>query len=127
MKENIFAILRFLVRWVRKVRRVIKISDLKLHGVDIPFSAVVDPAAVFEPSGGRISIGRNTFVDRGVIFRGLGGPITVGSDCSVNAYSVLFGSGGLSIGDNVRIAAHTVIVPSNHVFSDTNVPIQTRV
>jgi acetyltransferase-like isoleucine patch superfamily enzyme len=36
---------------------------------------------------------------------------------------VLYGHGGLNIGDNARIAAHVVIVPANHVFMEADVPI----
>jgi len=111
------------VRQVRHWRRQLKLIELRLRGVIVDTTAVIDPMAVFEPSGGKISIGARTFIDRGVILRPLGGSITVGNDCSVNAYSVLYGSGGLKIGQGVRIAAHTVIVPSNHVFSDPDKPI----
>jgi acetyltransferase-like isoleucine patch superfamily enzyme len=47
----------------------------------------------------------------------------IGADCSINAFCILYGQGGLSIGDNVRIAAHTVIVPGNHDFDRTDIPI----
>ncbi|WP_446785264.1 acyltransferase [Macellibacteroides fermentans] len=32
--------------------------------------------------------------------------------------SVIYGQGGTNIGNGVRIAAHCVIVPSNHIFDD---------
>ena len=51
------------------------------------------------------------------------GSIVIGRRCSVNAYSVLYGLGGLKIGDRVRIAAHVVIIPANHIFDDPYVPI----
>ncbi|MEM9355026.1 MAG: acyltransferase [Pseudomonadota bacterium] len=35
----------------------------------------------------------------------------------------MYGGGGLTIGNFVRIAAHTVMVPSNHEYSDTAIPI----
>jgi acetyltransferase-like isoleucine patch superfamily enzyme len=50
-----------------------------------------------------------------------GAKIKIGKNCSVNAYAVLYG--GLSIGNFVRIAAHTVIIPSNHNFDRTDIPI----
>ena len=106
------------VRMIRSARKMLKLLSLRLRGVRVHWTAVIDPAAIFEPSGGKITIGARTFIDRGVIFRPLGGWILLGDDCSVNAYSVLYGSGGLEIGNDVRIAAHTVIVPSNHKFSD---------
>jgi acetyltransferase-like isoleucine patch superfamily enzyme len=118
MKNILFKFIYFLVTKMRKARGLMKICDLKLRGVKLNFSTLIHPAAVFEPSGGTISIANNTFIDRGVILRSLRGSIEIGSDCSINAYSVIYGSGGLRIGNGVRIAAHTVIIPSNHVFSD---------
>ncbi|MGH9962131.1 MAG: acyltransferase, partial [Pyrinomonadaceae bacterium] len=53
-----------------------------------------------------------------------GGRIRLGNDCSVNPFTVLYGHGGLEIGSDVRIAAHTVIIPANHVFTDPEVPIR---
>jgi acetyltransferase-like isoleucine patch superfamily enzyme len=53
----------------------------------------------------------------------MGGSITIGARCSVNPYCVLYGTGGLTIGNFVRIAAHTVIVPSMHRFDRRDLPI----
>lgn len=113
-----------IVRLIRSLRRRQKIVSLRLRGVSVHSTAIIDPAAIFEPSGGKISIGARTFIDRGVIIRPLGGRVEIGNDCSVNAYSVLYGGGGLKIGNGVRIASHTVIVPSNHDFSDLEKPIK---
>jgi len=121
---KLLGIVYLLVRLFRITRRYIKLQSLRLRRVNIESTALVDPNAVFEPSGGTISIGARTFVDRGVILRPLGGSIEIGCDCTVNAYSVLYGGGGLKIGNNVRIAAHTVIVPSNHIFNDPAIPIK---
>lgn len=52
------------------------------------------------------------------------GQITLGSNCSVNPFTVLYGHGGLQIGNDVRIATHTVIIPANHNFDDLGVPIR---
>jgi acetyltransferase-like isoleucine patch superfamily enzyme len=110
-------------RFLRLVRRRLKIVELRLRGVSVDSSAVIDPRAILEPSGGRITIGKRTFIDVGVVIRPLGGVIEIGDDCSINAYSVLYGGGGLKIEGKTRIAAHSVIVPSNHVFSNPNIPI----
>ena len=54
------------------------------------------------------------------------GFIEIGDHCSVNAYSVMQGTGGIKIGNYVRIGAHTVIVASMHNYDDpdTNVTAQ---
>ena len=105
---------------LRSVRRCLTTLYLKAKGVEVSWSAWVHPDTVFELSGGRIFVGPNTYIDKGVILRAFGGSIIIGSDCSVNAYSLLSGGGGLVIGNAVRIASHTVIVASNHIFEDAS-------
>ena len=73
--------------------------------------------------GGEISIGRNTIIMEGVIIKPFGGRVRLGENCSVNPYCVLYGHGGLEIGDFVRIATHATIIPANHVFDNLNIPI----
>lgn len=66
-----------------------------------------------------IIIGDGTVIhSRAILETGPGGRIVLGSMNSVNPYCVLYGHGGLTTGDYVRIAAHTVIIPANHIFED---------
>lgn len=53
-----------------------------------------------------------------------GGEIRIGDDCSVNPLSIVYGQGGLRIGNGVRIAAHTVIIPANHTPSTEGQPVR---
>lgn len=71
-------------------------------------------------SGGSITIGDGTEVLKGVVIMTYGGMISIGRWCSINPYAVIYGHGGVCIGDNVLIAAHCVIIPSNHKYSDPN-------
>lgn len=66
--------------------------------------------------GGHIVVGKDTRLDIGVVLRAYGGFISIGDHCSVNPYCVLYGKGGVKIGNGVRIAAHSVIVAANHRF-----------
>jgi len=113
-----------LVRRKRKICFYFTRLLLRMKGVIVHETAVIHPAAILEPSGGLITIGPETFVDRGVIIRPLGGSVVIGKSCTIHAYSVLHGTGGLKIGDDVLIATHTVIIPSNHNFSNVNIPIK---
>ncbi len=70
-----------------------------------------------------IRIGKGTVILRGVMLLTYGGSICIGNDCSVNPFSILYGHGGLVIGDGVRIAAHTIIIPQQHRFDDLELPI----
>lgn len=112
------------VRLLRLMRNKVKILDLRLRGVSVDWNVKIASGAVIQPSGGRITIKNGTVIDVGVIIRALGGHIEIAEGCSVNAYSLLLGGGDLKIGKNTRIAAHTVIVPSNHVYSDPSTPIK---
>ena len=68
--------------------------------------------------GGSISIGKNCEIYDGVIFLTYGGRIVIGDHCSFNHYCVIHGHGGLTIGNGVRIASHTVVIPANHKYND---------
>jgi acetyltransferase-like isoleucine patch superfamily enzyme len=74
--------------------------------------------------GGKIDIGRNNEFLFGVCLMTYGGKIVIGNNCSINPYTVIYGHGrGVTIGDNVLIAAHCLIIPSNHNFESTVLPI----
>ena len=68
--------------------------------------------------GGEIWIGDNTELMDGVLVWTYGREIKIGKNCTINPYTVIYGHGSTKIGDNVLIAAHSMIVPSNHIFSD---------
>jgi acetyltransferase-like isoleucine patch superfamily enzyme len=52
-----------------------------------------------------------------------GGHIEIGDNCSVNPFTVIYGHGGVRIGEGVRIAAHTVIIPANHNIPTDGTPL----
>jgi acetyltransferase-like isoleucine patch superfamily enzyme len=66
-------------------------------------------------AGGRVDIGRRCEIHPLAFVLAYGGAVKMGDDCSVNPFAVLYGHGGLTIGDRVRIAAHVVIIPANHI------------
>lgn len=68
---------------------------------------------------GSIEIGDNTKIEHFVLLETRrGGFIKIGADSAVNAFSVIYGAGGVTIGNNTRIACHTIIIASNHNFDD---------
>ncbi len=73
--------------------------------------------------GGTILIGKNCEISEYALFKTYGGEIVIGDDCSINPFCVIYGHGKLRIGNKVRIAAHTVIIPANHSFEDLEIPI----
>ena len=75
---------------------------------------------------GEIAIGKRAKIHPGSMLLAHNGKISIGDDFSLNPYSVLYGTGGLAIGNAVRIAAHVVIIPANHVFTDPDRPIHSQ-
>lgn len=59
----------------------------------------------------------------GVLVLTYGGNIRIGRQCSINPYTVIYGHGNTTIGDNVLIAGGCMIIPSNHTFSRLDIPI----
>jgi acetyltransferase-like isoleucine patch superfamily enzyme len=82
-----------------------------------------EQALIDTRGGGHVRIGASCVIHRQALILSYGGQISIGNQCSVNPFCVLYGHGGLTIGDHVRIAAHVVIVPANHVFAKREVPI----
>lgn len=52
------------------------------------------------------------------------GPIRIGARSRINAFCVLFGSVGLTIGRDVQLAPHCVIAGGNHDFHQTGRPMR---
>lgn len=79
--------------------------------------------AIISVDTGKLIIGNNFNMSSLSTIACYGGVIEIGDNCSLNPYSILYGHGNLKIGNFVRIAAHTTIIPANHVFADKNLPI----
>ncbi len=73
--------------------------------------------------GDNISLGEQSYVLRGALIHTYGGNIRIGRRTGINPYCVLYGHGGLEIGDDVLIATSCVIIPANHNFDRLDVPI----
>lgn len=111
-------------RIVRKIKSVFGIGAQTNARVNLHPSVRVYPNVVTETNyGGSITVGKNTELLYGVLLMTYGGNITIGERCSINPYTVLYGHGNLTIGNDVLIAGHCLIIPANHQFEDRNIPI----
>ncbi len=97
-------------------------KDIKKN-VFLHNSTKVYPNVIFDTIyGGNIEVDEKTEILYGVILMTYGGFIKIGKNCSINPYTILYGHGGLTIGDNVLIAGHCLIIPANHNFSNPDIP-----
>ncbi len=94
-------------------------------GITLHDNVVVERGVMLwvDREGAYIEIGRDSYISSYAILNTFDGWIRMGDNCSVNNYAILYGHGGLDIGDNVRIAAQAVIISMNHIYKDPEIPI----
>ena len=89
-------------------------------------SAMIQTDSDGRSFGGRICISNGAAISDGVILATYGGSIEIEPHVYIGPYCVLYGHGGLTIGSNTMIAAHTVIIPANHGFSRIDIPMNAQ-
>ena len=70
-----------------------------------------------------IRIGDGCTVHESVLIAANRGEVTIGRRSWIGPFCLLYGNGGVSIGDNVLIAAHTSINTVSHHFNRCDIPI----
>lgn len=70
----------------------------------------------YQKKKGSIKISRNCEISRGCVLKAYGGSINIGANTFVGEYVIIYGHGGVEIGENTLIAMHTCIVSANHTI-----------
>ena len=92
--------------------------------IEVDSSSYISRRSVIRANGGgSITIGRNCEIHDYAMIMTYGGDIVIGDNCSLNPFSIIYGPGGVHIGEGVRIAAHTVIIPANHNIAADDQPL----
>jgi acetyltransferase-like isoleucine patch superfamily enzyme len=75
--------------------------------------------------GSRLVIGERAFIDAFVAIKFVGGTgdITIGEESYLNAGTVLYSGNGITLGNNVMVAANCTLAPTNHAFERRDVPM----
>lgn len=93
-------------------------------------SARISPLADIEESvrGTRFVVGARSMIDSFVKLKPVGGSgeIIIGDDCYINSGCVFYSGNGITLGNQVSMAAGCVLAPVNHEFSDPDRPIQAQ-
>jgi acetyltransferase-like isoleucine patch superfamily enzyme len=100
----------------------LRVLYLRLHGVHIESPcAVQGPVCirhvVSRNARGSITIGAHAQFARGVIVESWGGDVRIGRAVYLGPYSVIYGHGGVEIGDYTLVAMHCRILSSAHTVS----------
>lgn len=73
---------------------------------------------------GNISICANCQLSKGVIINCYGGKVVINQNTYLGEYVIIYGHGGVEIGQNTLIAMHTTILSSNHTIPTRNQKIR---
>jgi len=90
----------------------------------------IDHRVYIHACEGRVEIGSGSRIMYGAMlhvynFRKLpNSKITIGENVVIGAHCIVYGHGGVKIGDNVIIAANAGILPVNHLYSKIDKPIR---
>lgn len=78
--------------------------------------------------GTKIIIGANSVIDSFVKIKPAGGigDINIGANTIINSCCVLYSGNGISIGNNVAIAANCTIAPVNHEYKSKDILIRSQ-
>jgi virginiamycin A acetyltransferase len=91
-------------------------------------AANVSPLADLEDSvrGSRLIVGDGAMIDSfvKVKFAGGLGDVCIGENTNVNSGCVLYSGNGITIGDDVLIAANCVFAPTNHEYASREIPVR---
>jgi acetyltransferase-like isoleucine patch superfamily enzyme len=117
-----------LVALFERARRVCRrlVWAVRFFGrpVKIDPSAYVSWRSIIRTSGGgSISIGGDCEIHAFALIQTYGGDIAIGHHCSLNPFAIIYGHGGVRIGNGVRIAAHSVVIPANHDVRTDGTPL----
>lgn len=100
-----------------------RLSCVLIGQIDLHKTAIIEPNAELvidkhSELDSVISVGRGTVIKDYARICPRAGFIKIGDLCSINSFCVLLGYGGITIGSQVRVAAHTSIIAFNHNFDD---------
>ncbi len=115
---------------LERIRHRARVRRMNMRpGIQIAPSTYIAKGAMIQTAsdgvlfGGRIIVSEGVIISDGVIIATYGGTIEIAANAYIGPYCVLYGHGGLTIGRNTMIGAHTVIVPANHGFERIDVPM----
>lgn len=103
----------------------------RIHGARFGVSCRLEPGVSLQRGfaagrKGDIELGDACDLRRGACLHAWGGRIVLARNVYVGPYAVLYGHGGIEIGEGTLLSMHCRIVSSNHSIPPANVPIRSQ-
>lgn len=114
---------------LRSVSTRLRILGWRRRGVQLHPRTRLDRGVEFAPGiansrRGLITAGEDCHFSTGAILHAYGGSIGVGNRVFLGPYAVIYGHGGVEIGDHTLISMHCRILSSNHTIPPPGHPIR---
>ena len=91
----------------------------------VKHSTRIDETAIIDCLGsGKVFIDENCLLRHGALLLPYGGSINLAKNVTIGAYTVLYGHGGLYVGQDTQIGPQVVIIPANHITDFFDKPIR---
>jgi acetyltransferase-like isoleucine patch superfamily enzyme len=119
-----------------KLRRAWRLWRARRHGVncssEVQLAAGIDfnlgsefPNSFRPPdTTGRITLSPGCWIEQGCVLWAFNGHITLHPSVFLGPYVVIYGHGGVEIGERTLVAMHSVIVSSNHTVPPANIVLR---
>ncbi len=75
---------------------------------------------------GRLELASGCFVSRGVVLHPYGGAIRLGQNVFLGPHVVIYGHGGVEVGDDTLVSMHCRILSSEHAVPPPGTPIRSQ-
>lgn len=103
---------------IGKLSRLLRWQRLRFLGAQVAsprlLGAPIDLRLGFRNGQGKIWLGEGAWIEQGVVLHAFGGSIRIGRNVFLGPHAVIYGHGGVEIGDACLVAMHCRIVSSNH-------------
>jgi acetyltransferase-like isoleucine patch superfamily enzyme len=91
----------------------------RMRGFNIAPDCQIHPGAslcsgYLNSSRGLLTIRQRCKLSKGIVINCYGGNVKIAQNVFIGEYVILYGHGGIEIGENTLIAMHTCIISSNH-------------
>jgi acetyltransferase-like isoleucine patch superfamily enzyme len=111
--------------WCARHRGVLCGPDVKLAaGVDFNLGRDLHQSLRPAATAGRITLGGGCWLEQGCVLWAFDGHITLQPSVFLGPYVVIYGHGGVEIGERTLVAMHCVIVSSNHTVPPAGVVLR---
>lgn len=113
--------------WALNKKKSNQLSEWRKKGIVVPDTFLWEDDIrldlsnpFFKISGGSLEIGENVKISKGVIIDCFGGRVTIGNNVFIGPYTVIYGHGGVTIGNDTLIGMGCKIISANHIIPEQN-------